>query len=90
MDELDKSPVRLFRFAHDILDLIVDIVAPGSPNRDVLRHGVDALLSDHWQVTTWGDLKVFTSVDVSTALVPGSGVLGVVRAGHCEETRVRH
>ena len=39
-----------------------------------MKQGVDALFSDHWQVMTWSDLKVFTSGDVATALRPGSGV----------------
>jgi hypothetical protein len=74
LDASAKSPIRLFRFASDILDLVVDVVAPGSPAREALKQGVDALFSDHWQVMTWSDLKVFTSGDVATALRPGTGV----------------
>jgi hypothetical protein len=74
LDDSAKSPIRLFRFAADIRDLIVDVVAPASPARDALKQGVDALSSDHWQVMTWSDLKVFTSGDVATALRPGTGV----------------
>lgn len=74
LDDLTKIPVRLFRFEPDTLDFVVDVIAPGSENRATLRHGIDALFSDHWQVTAWCDLKVFTSSDVTAALAPGSGV----------------
>ena len=74
VDDTVQNPVKLFRFEPDILKLVVDIIAPGSVYRDTLRKGVDALLSDHWHATTWGDLKVFTAVDVATALAPGSGI----------------
>jgi hypothetical protein len=57
LDDSVTSPIRLFRFAPDILDLIVDVVAPASPARDALKQGVDALFSDHWQVMTWSDLS---------------------------------
>jgi hypothetical protein len=71
VDASAKSPIRMFRFAPDILDLVVDVVDPGSPAREALKQGVDALFSDHWQVMTWSDLKVFTSGDLATALRPG-------------------
>ena len=74
LEDLVASPTQLFRFSPGILDLIVDLVAPGTPSRDILRQGIDALLSDHWQAIVWKDLKVFTSEDVAAALVPGGSV----------------
>lgn len=74
LDDFPKSPVRLFRFEPGVIDMIVSVIGPGSPARETLKQGVDALFSDHWQVATWGDLKVFTSTDVATALRPGSGI----------------
>ena len=71
LEDLVASPTQLFRFSPDILDLIVDLVAPGTPSRDILRQGINALLSDHWQVIEWKDLKVFTADDVAAALVAG-------------------
>ena len=67
VDDTVQNPVKLFRFEPDILKLVVDIIAPGSVYRDILRKGLDTLLSDHWQATTWGDLKVFTALDVAMA-----------------------
>ena len=49
-------------------------VAPGSPAREALKQGVDALFSNHWQIMTWSDFKVFTSGDVATASRPGTVV----------------
>lgn len=74
LDDSPKSPIRLFRFEPDVLDMIVHVIGPGSPARETLKQGIDALFSDHWQVATWSDLKVFTSTDVATALRPGSGI----------------
>ena len=73
-EDLTETQVLLFRFEPAILDLIVGIIAPDTPNRITLREGIDALFSGHWQVSTWADLMVFTSGDVATALVPSEGV----------------
>jgi hypothetical protein len=37
-----------------------------------LTSGIDALFSLHWKVYTWEDLMVFTSSDVTAALIPGT------------------
>jgi hypothetical protein len=42
LDDSAKSPIRLFRFVPNILDLIVDVAAPGSPAHKTLKQGIDA------------------------------------------------
>jgi hypothetical protein len=69
-----ETQIRLFRFVPDILDMIVGIIAPDTPNRPTLRKGIDAPFSKHWQVSTWEAFMVFTSGDVATALVPNEGI----------------
>ena len=73
-EDLTETQVVLFRFEPAVLDLIVGIIASDTPNRITLRGGIDALFSEHWQVSTWADLMVFTSGDAATALVPSEGV----------------
>jgi hypothetical protein len=91
LDDSAKSPIRLFRFVPDILDLIVDVVAPGSPAPKTLKQEVDALFSDHWQLMTWSDLKVFTSGDVASYGFASRywRSFGVVPPGHCSEVGLR-
>ena len=71
---LDENPTSLSRFEPEILDLIVDLLAPGAPTATVLCAGIDALFTDHWQAGNWSDLMVFTSSDVAAALVPSNNI----------------
>ena len=71
---LGEKMIRLVRFMPGILDLIVDVLAPGSAIRSTLKYGIGHLFAEHWQVNTWEDLMVFSSVDVATALVTTNGV----------------
>ena len=70
-DGFTETPVRLFRFDSDILDLIVNVLGTG---RATLKKGIDVLFSDHWRVTKWTDLRVFTSEDVPTTIASGTGI----------------
>jgi hypothetical protein len=56
------------------LDRIVSLLAPAQQARGIIRAGIDALFSEHWQARDWCDLMVFTSADISTALVPNGVV----------------
>ena len=69
-----EKATRLVRFAPNILDLIVDVLAPDSEIRPTLKAGIGHLFTDHWQVHTWEDLMVFSSADVATALATANGV----------------
>ena len=73
-DGFTETPVRLFRFDSDILDLIVNVLETNGTGRATLRKGIDVLFLDHWRVTKWTDLRVFTSEDVSTTIASGTGI----------------
>lgn len=62
------------RFEPEVLDIIVGLLAPGSLDTQRLRETVDTLFAVKWKARTWSDLMVFSSTDVTTALVPGEGV----------------
>jgi hypothetical protein len=64
----------LVRFAPDILDLIVKVLATDNEIRPTLKAGVGHLFTEHWQVHRWEDLMVFSSADVATALASANGV----------------
>ncbi|KAI2499912.1 hypothetical protein MHU86_14582 [Fragilaria crotonensis] len=67
--EQDPAPPRIDRFVPELLDRIVSLLAPTQQARGIIRAGIDALFSEHWQARDWCDLMVFTSADISTALV---------------------
>jgi hypothetical protein len=75
-DTMGGTPVRLVRFQPAELKLIVSLVSHDPTDHEMLSSGIDALFSDHWKVFTWEDLMVFSSADVVTALVPGTGMPG--------------
>lgn len=62
------------RFEPEVLDIIVGLLAPWSLDTQRLRQTVDTLFAVKWKARTWSDLMVFSSTDVTTALVPGEGV----------------
>ena len=72
--EQDPAPPRFDRFVPELLDHIVSLLAPAQQARGIIRAGIDALFSEHWQARDWCDLMVFTSADISTALVPNGVV----------------
>ena len=67
--EQEPAPPRFDRFDPEILDRIVSLLAPAQKARGIVCAGIDALFSEHWQARDWCDLMVFTSADISTALV---------------------
>ena len=67
-----ETPVRLVRFKPADLKLIVSLVSHDNNEHKSLTSGIDALFSLHWKVYTWEDLMVFTSSDVTAALIPGT------------------
>ena len=58
----------------EILDLFVDILDKEETSRDKLKQGINRLLTEHWRVRKWGDMKSLTSEDVKAALVSGHGM----------------
>jgi hypothetical protein len=73
-DPAKDHPVRLVHSTSEILDLFVDILDADSTIRDKLKEGIGHLLIEHWCVTKWSDLKLFSSEDVKAALVSGHGM----------------
>ena len=65
--ELDAT-----QFDPETLDLIVELICPGSADKEGLKKALGDLFSDKWFVTGWADLMVFTSMDVTEALVHGT------------------
>lgn len=70
----DSNTVRLVPFTSEILDFFVDILDEDNSIRDKLKQGIEYLLTDHWRVKKWNDLKFFSAEDVKLALVPGNGM----------------
>ena len=69
-----ETPVRLIHSTSEILDLFVDVLDEEDTDRATLKQGIEFLLSEHWRVRKWGDLKFFSSEDVKAALVTGNGM----------------
>jgi hypothetical protein len=66
-EKAGEASVRLAHLMSDILDLFVDILDEEEANRDKLKQGVNHLLTEHWHVRKWGDMKFFSSEDVKAA-----------------------
>jgi hypothetical protein len=60
-DTAKDHPVRLVHSSSEILDLFVDILDADTTIRDKLKEGIGHLLIEHWCVTKWSDLKLFSS-----------------------------
>ena len=67
-----ENPVILDGFDPEVLDMIVDLLTPGTSATAALRNGVDTLFSTTWQVLSWSDLMVFTSADVTATITDGT------------------
>ena len=65
--ELDAT-----QFDPETLDHIVELICPGSADKEGLKKALGDLFSEKWFVHGWADLMVFTSMDVTEALVHGT------------------
>ena len=72
-DGTQKTPVRLVHSMSEVFDFFVDILDEDNLDRDVLKSGIESLIKDHWQVSKWSDLKLFSALDVKEYLVTANG-----------------
>ena len=72
-DNLIETSVRMARFTPETLDLVTGVLTQNPQHRITLRTGIDILFTERWQVHNWTDLMVFSSADISAALVPDQG-----------------
>ena len=67
-DRVGDTFVGRTGFEPEVLEWILDLITPNTPDSDVLRASLDTLFTQRWQATSWLDSMVFTSADVTASL----------------------
>lgn len=70
-----ETPVEPTGFETEILDLIVSLLAPTTPEASsAIRAGLDHLFYVEWEAKLWADLGVFSAADVANDVKESAGV----------------
>jgi hypothetical protein len=83
-EKAGEASVPLVHFISEILDLFVDILDEEETNRDKLKQGVNHLLTEHWRVRKWGDMKFFRGRQSSFGFRERNA-RGAPSSGHCQD-----